>query len=60
TRRPALSRAGRLLREKGDVIARDTPRHWRRNSGYRLEYLLDPAERNLAQLLCGSKARWPS
>ncbi len=44
-----------LLREKGDVIARDTPRHWRRNSGYRLEYLLDPAERNLAQLLCGSE-----
>lgn len=44
-----------LLREKGELIARNTPRHWRRNSGYRLEYLLDPAQRNLAQLLCGSE-----
>ncbi len=44
-----------LLRRKGDIIARDTPRHWRRNSGYRLEYLLDASSRNLAQLLCGSE-----
>ncbi|MDQ7040219.1 MAG: FAD-linked oxidase C-terminal domain-containing protein [Rhodothermus sp.] len=44
-----------LLRQKGDIIARDTPRHWRRNSGYRLEYLLDASRRNLAQLLCGSE-----
>ncbi|SHK72532.1 FAD-binding and (Fe-S)-binding domain-containing protein [Rhodothermus profundi] len=44
-----------LLREKEAVIARETPRHWRRNSGYRLEYLLDAPERNLAQLLCGSE-----
>lgn len=43
-----------LLREQGDVVARDTPKHWRRNSGYRLEYLLGD-ERNVAQLLCGSE-----
>ncbi len=45
----------RLLSEKEEVIRRDTPRHWRRNSGYRLEYLLDEKERNLAQLICGSE-----
>lgn len=45
----------RLLTEKEEVIRRDTPKHWRRNSGYRLEYLLDETERNLAQLLCGSE-----
>ena len=48
-----------LLSEKADVIERDTPRHWRRNSGYRLEYLLPSgdgaSERNVAQLLCGSE-----
>src|SRR5690606_45552 len=59
-----------LLREQGEVVARDTPRHWRRNSGYRLEYLLGDAFpafrepvpgggpgslRNIAQLLCGSE-----
>ncbi len=44
-----------LLRAKGDIIARDTPKHWRRNSGYRLEYLLEARSRNLAQLLCGSE-----
>ena len=48
-----------LLKEKADVIERDTPRHWRRNSGYRVEYLLPSgdgtSERNLAQLLCGSE-----
>jgi FAD/FMN-containing dehydrogenase/Fe-S oxidoreductase len=44
-----------LLRTKGDIIARDTPKHWRRNSGYRLEYLLNPHSRNVAQLLCGSE-----
>ncbi len=43
-----------LITERGDVIERDTPRHWRRNSGYRAEYLLQ-RERNLAQLLCGSE-----
>jgi len=30
-----------LLDESSAVIARDTTPHWRRNSGYRLEYLLD-------------------
>ncbi len=29
-----------LLEAQGYVVARDTPRHWRRNSGYRLEHLL--------------------
>jgi len=43
-----LSNGGR------DVIANDTPSHWRRNNGYRLEALLDE-ERNLAKLLCGSE-----
>lgn len=48
-----------LLGTKADVIERDTPKHWRRNSGYRIEYLLPSgdgtSERNLAQLLCGSE-----
>jgi len=55
-----------LLRTRGDIIARDTPTHWRRNSGYRLEYLLDVVHtvhgavsqhgrRNVAQMLCGSE-----
>ncbi len=45
---------GALLASSAAVIERDTPRHWRRNSGYRLERLLD-TRRNLAQLLCGSE-----
>lgn len=45
----------RLLESSGDVVARDTPRHWRRAGGYRLERLLDPGSRNLAHLLCGSE-----
>ena len=55
-----------LLRTRGHIVARDTPVHWRRNSGYRLEYLLDHVHtvhgdiaqggvRNVAQLLCGSE-----
>lgn len=44
-----------LLEARGGIIERDTPRHWRRNSGYRLEYLLEPSDRNLARLLCGSE-----
>ena len=60
-----------LLAEHADVIAADTPRHWRRAGGYRLERLLAPASRagvdfgpaapalngsrNLAHLLCGSE-----
>ncbi len=44
-----------LLAEGGrEVIEKDTPSHWRRNNGYRLEALLDE-ERNLAKLLCGSE-----
>ena len=31
-----------LLDRRGDVIDRDTPRHWRRNNGYRVEYLREP------------------
>ena len=37
-----------------EVIEQDTPSHWRRNNGYRLEELLDD-EPNLARLLCGSE-----
>jgi Fe-S oxidoreductase len=37
-----------------EIIRRDTPKHWRRISGYRLETLLDET-RNLARLLCGSE-----
>jgi len=44
----------RLVEERGAIIERDTSKHWRRNTGYRLEYLLRD-ERNLAHLLCGSE-----
>ena len=44
-----------LLASSTDIIGRDTPRHWRRNSGYRLEHLLGPDARNVARLLCGSE-----
>lgn len=44
-----------LLSDGRFVIERDTSRHWRRNSGYRLETMLDPASRNMARLLCGSE-----
>jgi len=50
-----------LLKEHAEVIRRDTPDHWRLNSGYRLERLLpngeapETATRNPAQLLCGSE-----
>ena len=37
-----------------ETIEADTPTHWRRNNGYRLEALLEE-ERNLAKLLCGSE-----
>ena len=30
-----------LLAEQGDVVERDTPDHWRRNSGYRVEHLMN-------------------
>ncbi len=43
-----------LLQDTRTVIERDTPRHWRRNNGYRLETLLD-TEPNIARLLCGSE-----
>jgi len=44
-----------LLADGGrDTIEADTPSHWRRNNGYRLETLLEE-ERNLAKLLCGSE-----
>lgn len=45
----------RLIEEQGDVIERDTPRHWRRNNGYRIERLLEDGDRNVAKLLCGSE-----
>ncbi|PEN13870.1 FAD-linked oxidase [Longibacter salinarum] len=37
-----------------DTIRDETPSHWRRNNGYRLETLLED-ERNLAKLLAGSE-----
>ncbi|HHP7237261.1 FAD-binding and (Fe-S)-binding domain-containing protein, partial [Longibacter sp.] len=37
-----------------DTIQSETPSHWRRNNGYRLETLLNE-ERNLARLLAGSE-----
>jgi FAD/FMN-containing dehydrogenase/Fe-S oxidoreductase len=44
-----------LLADGGrETIEDDTPSHWRRNNGYRLETLLGE-ERNLAKLLCGSE-----
>ena len=46
---------GQLLETHAETIRRDTPRHWRRNSGYRLEHLLDETARNPARLLCGSE-----
>ena len=49
-----------LLAEQADIVARDTPDHWRRNSGYRVEHLMNGSmngdgTRNLAELLCGSE-----
>lgn len=46
---------GALLAEEAEAIGRDTPEHWRRAGGYRLEHLLEPARRNPAALLCGSE-----
>lgn len=43
-----------MLAEGREIIEYDTPGHWRRNNGYRLETLLEE-ERNLAKLLCGSE-----
>jgi FAD/FMN-containing dehydrogenase/Fe-S oxidoreductase len=45
----------RILEESGDAIRADTPRHWRRSGGYRLERLLHHEQRNLSSLLCGSE-----
>ncbi len=44
-----------LLSDSGEAIARDTPPHWRRAGGYRLERLLVQDQRNPAHLLCGSE-----
>ena len=58
-----------LVRARSEIIRRGTARHWRRNSGYRLEQLLGADAgpfaggpgggvqpvRNLARLLCGSE-----
>lgn len=56
-----------LLNVHGPTIERDTPKHWRRAGGYRLERLLEApgidrgpgrlwnGTRNLAHLLCGSE-----
>ncbi len=43
-----------MLEAGREVIENDTPSHWRRNNGYRLETLLEE-ERNLAKLICGSE-----
>lgn len=60
SQRPGLEGAvysgvSNLLSTYSDTIRRDTPGHWRRNSGYRLEYLLDSTSRNLARVVCGSE-----
>ena len=44
-----------VLKEASDVIERDTPKHWRRSNGYRIEHLINGEKRNLTQLLCGSE-----
>ncbi|MDX1438439.1 MAG: FAD-binding and (Fe-S)-binding domain-containing protein [Rubricoccaceae bacterium] len=56
-----------LLKLHGPAILQDTPRHWRRAGGYRLERLLEAPSidrgpgkswdgtRNLSHLLCGSE-----
>lgn len=55
-----------LVAAHRETIARDTSKHWRRNSGYRLEHLLGPpfateyghadaGTRNLARILAGSE-----
>lgn len=44
-----------LLQTHGDTILRDTPKHWRRSNGYRIEDLFEGKSRNLARLLCGSE-----
>lgn len=46
---------GAILNEDRTAIERDTPRHWRRAGGYRLERLLTMGRRNLSSLLCGSE-----
>ena len=60
-------RVDALLKLHGPAIRKDTPRHWRRAGGYRLERLLEAPEvdrgpgrawdgtRNIAHLLCGSE-----
>ncbi len=60
-------RVDALLKLHGPAIRKDTPKHWRRAGGYRLERLLDAPDvdrgsgqswsgtRNLAHLLCGSE-----
>lgn len=44
-----------LVTQKAHIIQRDTPRHWRRQGGYRLEKMLDKSQRNLSHLICGSE-----
>jgi len=54
-REGALYRGLEALRADGrETIEADTPSHWRRSNGYRLETLLGE-DRNLAKLLCGSE-----
>ncbi len=44
-----------VLEQNRETIERDTPRHWRRSGGYRLERLIGNGKRNLSALLCGSE-----
>jgi FAD/FMN-containing dehydrogenase/Fe-S oxidoreductase len=44
-----------LLAQQGETIQAKTPPHWRRATGYRIEALLNPDERNVAKLLAGSE-----
>ncbi|HUF10454.1 MAG TPA: FAD-linked oxidase C-terminal domain-containing protein [Rhodothermales bacterium] len=44
-----------ILEEDRSAIESDTPRHWRRAGGYRLERLTGGRPRNLSALMCGSE-----
>ncbi|NND72354.1 MAG: FAD-binding protein [Rhodothermales bacterium] len=45
----------KILEDERDVIEAGTSKHWRRNSGYRLEALIQEDGFNPAHLMCGSE-----
>lgn len=46
---------GELIDQRAAVIKENTPSHWRRAGGYRLERLIEAERPNLAHLLCSSE-----